>query len=96
MDNKPIAVGDLVWVSQACCAITPLTGLIFKVTAIGIPILQANCKFCNKSVPHPALWAKRDTGTDFIAPIAWLRRIPPLEELEQDSTTERSPAYVSL
>ena len=88
--DKPIRVGDLVQVVRSCCtgyldAKTP----IFTLAAIeNFP--PAKCAWCGFSLPDGAYGARKVGKCGF--PIDWLKRIPPLEELETVRTEDEVTA----
>ena len=79
-----IKVGDLVYVRRwECCG--KVTG-IFSVREITTPRasgkagVMCGCCFVNFSID--IVLAKTDSHSCAIAPLSWLRKIPPLAELE--------------
>lgn len=74
--EKPISAGDLVRVVRVCCDRSKLD-VIFVVGQIEND--ERTCWTCNK--PSPIPYATGLRGYSGI-PIAWLKRIPPLGELE--------------
>ena len=92
MSDKPISVGDLVVVVRDCCGKYIGRTFIVEQMATG----EAECVFCrarfhNVTVAGDASVASlRDNGN--LGILTWLRRIPPLEELEGVKTEE--PAHV--
>lgn len=83
MSDRQIQVGDLVMVKQVCCD-TSVLGVPFIVSRA---ILSGHyCTNCGKS--HTASMLAiglRDYGV----PFSWLKRIPPLDELEGRRTEEK-------
>lgn len=83
MAEKPIGVGDLVMVVRCCCVWAVAGRPIFKVVEID-PGINENgdlwqCEGCGKLMP-PEPHAESDTT---MHPVSWLKRIPPLEELDE-------------
>lgn len=84
--DKPISVGDLVMVVRhPCCGAA--IGLIFKVIDIvNVPYAKLHCGIagCDHLFPYlgPVAYNENKTAP-YCAPIAWLKRIPPLSEPEQ-------------
>lgn len=82
MSDRPIAVGDLVQVVRwPCCdfhvgAIRTVEGFVHFETA--------HCAICGASGPS----SNANLSGDGRAPVAWLKRIPPLSELEGMRTEE--------
>lgn len=91
MENKPIAVGDLVCVVRAGGFCSCYLGTIFIVQEIApSPDGYLNCSLCRVRAP---------TGLDARKPddkgwhsLAQLKRIPPLSELESERREEKEPA----
>ena len=87
--TEPIKVGDLVVLVKTCCdalARHPVFGA-FK-TVIGFRQGHAICLHCGwKSW---ITWAELSGGNS--ANIAWLKRIPPLAELESEQRKEELTA----
>lgn len=86
MSDKPIAVGDLVQVVRTCCNEFLKGPWIFQVAEIASEP-EAFCSQCSKDVPGGAQ-ARGLTGHRVGVPLPWLRRIPPLSELEGQQTQE--------
>ncbi len=81
MSDKPIQVGDLVQVVRLCCdAYLASRSPIFNVAEINTELL-GRCAGCKAALPSGSL-ANRKSGTWGI-PISWLKRIPPLSELDE-------------
>lgn len=80
--SERIEVGDLVVMVRACCDVMARRGL-------GIPWVvkytwtaSSQCKHCGSFIPnHTMATATREfsRGNDY-APVAWLKKIPPLRE----------------
>jgi hypothetical protein len=88
--DKPISVGDLVVVArQHCCS--AYLGKVMTVHAIVSMPAGYHCTQCSASIGR-AIAA--DGGNSYTFPMAWLKRIPPLSELEGERTQEdiREPA----
>lgn len=89
-----IVAGDLVIVKQFHCEShrARWDGKIFRVELIRpCAPMGVYCISCETNVPgwYPML-AADDRGR--VWPVEWLRRIPPLAELETVETQERAPA----
>lgn len=90
MKDRPIQVGDLVQIIISCCNFR--IGNIFHVQEITTPHkkgkLWVECDICRKKVSllHGVV-ALEDQATPW--PISWLKRIPPLDELEGERTEEK-------
>ena len=87
---EPIKVGDLVTVVRTCCSTTAdeSIGLIGTVTTIeAFRTGTWACTYC--SADGNDLKAKFSNSSFPIAPLSWLKRIPPLSELEGERTEEK-------
>jgi hypothetical protein len=84
VSDRPIQVGDLVQVVRGHeCDL----GSTFRVGQIREPTLWGwICPKCSCIDRSPELWA--DRGDEHGAPLSWLKRIPPLDELEGERTQE--------
>lgn len=85
MSDRPIQVGDLVAVVRACCT-TPRVS-IFRVGEIRVAPIAAGCHNCGYTKPAGTPLA-RVNDSDAGYPLPWLKRIPPLDELEGTKTDE--------
>lgn len=75
-----IQKGDLVVVVGAHCGKSlSWLGNIFTVESIG-STHASRCSGCGQPFPPPTFYACRSDGGCYL--LAWLRRIPPLNELE--------------
>ncbi len=85
--DKPIAVGDLVQVvkQRRCCVERTKWGDIYQVSAISSGVFQ--CIYCGKISDVLIDVAYDDAGD--CCEIDRLKRIPPLDELEGQSTEEK-------
>ena len=84
MSDRPIAVGDLVQVLHQCCYAEHI-GKIFTVSLLYFGC--GKCDFCrtdHTGVPSAHLDGAEDWGFRR----SWLKRIPPLDELESTKTDE--------
>lgn len=93
--SKPIQVGDLVRVIRAHdCKPTRGYGVIFTVERIA-PARRFECIHCLGTIKdgRPLAYGIISRGPGW-HPLEWLRRIPPLDELEGERTEEdlREPA----
>ena len=87
--DRPIQVGDLVMVVKKCC---PEFGLpdspIFVVESFWQAPLTTKCRICGSQLSRKQ--ATHHTGGDWVGyPVEWLKRIPPLSELEGEKTEEK-------
>lgn len=96
--DKPISVGDLVVVVRTCCPKRDELGAHFRVASISAFMGgEWGCKHCDaygydsKIIAEQHYGPKRDSKH---APLGWLKRIPPMEELEGEKRDEklREPA----
>ena len=79
--SQEIKVGDLVQVMRTCCGV--FSGYVFTVTEIFRPDGVRRCKKCGFT--SEAQWLFARTGrrrNPKKVPLHWLKRIPPLEELD--------------
>ncbi len=84
-DRTAIQVGDLVQVVHSCCGV--FVGAIATVSGFAEPATHP-CIDCGR-VASGLVRAKFDRNTfPKACPVAWLKRIPPLEELEGTKTDE--------
>ena len=85
--TERIEVGDLVIVVRVCpCGACKCLGHIYQVLGFGMDVI---CGACGTLYKTPAallnpVWRG--------APLSWLKRIPPLAELESTETTVKEPA----
>jgi hypothetical protein len=87
--SEPIKVGDLVVVVKACCDMMVKHknfGRVFTVTGFNTGRLK--CHHCAFRVPN-ATWAEFGL---YEAYLPWLKRIPPLSELDDVKNTEELTA----
>ena len=87
--SERISVGDLVAVVRTCC-VPHLSGTsVFVVAEIHDQAFRSNdvfCSECRASLPVES-YATHALGI-WGLPISWLKRIPPLSELESARTDE--------
>lgn len=89
MSDKPLQVGDLVrvakWLSCGC-----KLNWVFRIGGmVPRPMQPMMCSLCYYAETHrPEDAAFSDGGAFIGAPLSWLRRIPPLSELESTRTEE--------
>ena len=81
MSDRPIQVGDLVVVVNTCCPPATANGDIFRVGALFDT--KTMCQICGHR-NHGLHAGLRQTSSG--VPVPWLKRIPPLEELEGERT----------
>jgi hypothetical protein len=85
--DRPISVGDLVQVVRwDCCA--GILGEVFRVQIIRQSTPKARCTYC-KAEQGSVLAVDSDK---YMAPLAWVKRIPPLEELDEVRTEDEVTA----
>ena len=84
-----IKVGDLVYFVRSCCMAYREGHSIFVVHHIVELPFRASCSKCGQQMPF-GLYAGCDGKLG--APVGWLRRIPPLSELESTEHKEEQPA----
>ncbi len=91
--SEPIKVGDLVMFVKACCDRFRDGVTVFRVVSINARPLGAHCSWCGRDLPKEAR-ASDEPVSDSGAPLSWLKRIPPLSELESEKQKEdlREPA----
>lgn len=99
MTDRPIQVGDLAVVVRGHnCVLELYGGVPFTVTALLAPYGGGwHCPKCDRYSAGPnAIGAEGLTKKDCGIPLSWLRRIPPLSELEGKRTQEslREPRKV--
>ena len=90
MSDRPIQAGDLVVVVMGCDK--NAFGMIFKVREIYERHAPLPCVFCNQKHSGKYAGAERPFGGIkhyTRAPLNWLKRIPPLEELEGKRSEEK-------
>lgn len=87
--DKPISVGDMVMVVRDCCS--KYLGLTFRVEEVWTPSQGVICTECRLDFGSIAV-AETGMPKGIPAgrlPLAWLKRIPPLSELEGEKTDEK-------
>jgi len=78
--REPIKIGDLVAIVDGCCEKSRSRALGVHATVLRFYSNPGRlCIFCDG--PTPALRAELD-HEQWNAPVAWLKRIPPIEELD--------------
>lgn len=90
--NEPIKPGDLVQVVKSCCG--QALGLIFTVSHFHTDDKNLRCYDCgHREGAFTEVHATAPFGDDFdYAPLHWLKRIPPLSELEGEERREELTA----
>ena len=83
--SEPIKVRDLVRVSKPCCY-HMLRYPIFRVAGFE-RFEDYMCKACHTDSPS-SLFAVSEENRRWHVPVPWLKRIPPLEEVEGIETQE--------
>jgi hypothetical protein len=86
-----ISVGDLVVVTGAACVCTQLDIGKFS-TVEEITVYGGFCRCCGKTLPPCPVARVTHNGAVAHKPLSWLKRIPPLEELERIEEAEGAPA----
>lgn len=88
MSDKPISVGDLVQVVRTDCKKSAdlALGKIGRVDSIGVLPARFGpfCEFCKQRYAVSEL----ATVQGWYPPLSWLKRIPPLSELEGEKRDE--------
>lgn len=79
--DKPIAVGDMIVVVRWPHEHGNALGHLYRVRAFA---QRCRCEDCKKMFEEPCVKVS-ETGS---LPISWVKRIPPLEELEGQRTEE--------
>jgi hypothetical protein len=88
-----IKVGDLVAIVNACCSVVAAEGLGAHFVVASIKHRDMMCSACGwrqeglAAFPDHKILGKFDR-----APVVWLKRIPPLDELERDKIVEELAA----
>lgn len=97
--SESIKVGDLVRVVHACCGEFAQGRTIFQVYKFFDRLVGGGydgfCMYCHAKMPHERqAFATPHLGTDEAPtfPLSWLRRIPPLEELDDVKREEEITA----
>ena len=88
-----IKVGDLVQVVKwPCCG--RLLGHVFTVGKLWNVDSPHRCMYCGTDAPKGIAAVSMESPTDVGGMVQWLKRIPPLEELEGQNQKEdlREPA----
>ena len=87
-------VGDLVYVCRTCDCKNGAgwLGTFGCVESVGVES-RCTCSYCGKRWGnHVVVNVSLRAGATGVFPRSWLRRIPPIEELEQQQQTEEQPA----
>jgi hypothetical protein len=87
--SEPIKVGDLVMYTRSCCMGFRDGINIFRVAAFQSPSYSPrySCACCKADLPIEAYAAQ--AADESGAPLSWLKRIPPLSELEGEKRDEK-------
>lgn len=80
--SEPIKVGDLVVVVRQCCDGLELLGLIR--TATKVQTNRTRCSTCGQANDGIHVYGHASSNG---VPISWVKRIPPLDELEGKKET---------
>ena len=86
MSDRPIAVGDLVVVARDCCG--HWLGRVF-VAGEFMKTPRLECGECNWHSSATAVKVEHYIGRMWCMNLSWLKRIPPLSELEGERTEEQ-------
>lgn len=91
--NEPIKVGDLVAVVHQCCDTDSELGEIFSVTRMRGPLLMT-CSHCKWSAVTVGAIGGHASNLPWFGgvPVHWLKRIPPLDELDDVKREEEITA----
>ena len=88
---REIKTGDMVVIVYQCCSVDSELGHVFRVTKV----LETGtgCSYCGDTFEGLCAEAADGSGPHAV-PLHWLKRIPPLEELEGQNQKEdlREPA----
>lgn len=88
--SEPIGRGDLVWVARWPCCGAHLGEVRIVHAVEPEPLLGAQCRDCGAD--HPTCDPIADLDNARAAPVAWLRKIPPLAELDGAAHAVAEPA----
>lgn len=88
--SEPIKAGDLVQVVRPCCS-HQLDQTIFVVGEVVPSPCIAFCRGCGHEAPAGTLVARVEESA-IGKELAWLKRIPPLSELEDEKQREEIEA----
>ncbi len=88
--NRPIQVGDLVVLVRGHgCILERHVGRVFTVLGLVAPVGGGwHCTWCHKDSAGPNEIAARINEKPGGIPLSWLKRIPPLSELEGEQSKE--------
>jgi hypothetical protein len=87
VSERPIQVGDLVQVVRDCCG--HWLGSVFTVGSFTNAV-KVECNFCPPGYPTQTVVAIRSgRARMYCCPLPWLKRIPPLSELEGEKKDEQ-------
>jgi hypothetical protein len=88
VSDRPIQVGDLVAVVKTCCP-RFLEGVwIFEVSKLATSTGRWVCMYCKAALPSGMNAMDSQDDEEGGVHISWLKRIPPLEQLEGQRTEE--------
>lgn len=92
MSERPISVGDLVYVARPCpyCGYADDLGTVFKVFELYKSSEAITC--CGKGAGEWAVCATNPKNHNDGFDLAWLKRIPPPDELEGEQHKEELTA----
>lgn len=77
-----IKAGDLVQVVRCCCVAYVDMTATFVVTRLNRPSLRDHCGTCKTVLPDEPFAMATDNAGEGGIPVSWLKRIPPLGELD--------------
>ncbi len=87
MSDRPIRVGDLVVQIKTCCEPDEFVGIPFVVEKL--VFCSAPCSECGDSYSGLHVYEQEDEDWfEAWIPIHWLKRIPPLSELESEKSED--------
>lgn len=85
MSDRPIAVGDLVMIVWPCCSYH--ASKVFTVMDVIAYDATGVCKSCGHTVKKGTQLAAISDRIGY--PLSWLKRIPPMSELEGERSQEK-------
>lgn len=91
--DEPIKVGDLVAIVRCCCT-GYLDGhsvfVVARIEMLPLAVTPFFCSICDSEIQSEP-FATEDPAT-YGCPVSWLKRIPPLDELEGEQRREEITA----
>ena len=92
-DRSAIEVGDLAMLVRSCC--NRYLGRVFRVAGFEPHQDCFACSFCGTEHPAMTLALTGEKEKFATAPLPWIKRIPPLDELEGLHTQESVPQVIT-